>query len=323
MFSRITRPILAGLLALSLCSPGFLQAQQARRPRQLAPGVLTVMAPAAEKGETSSGPAPLVEITAGLAKLTWKPNFDSPSNTLVEKSKELVFRREIWCFEFAFKPLRMIEVDLPQPTGRMQRKLIWYVVYRIRDLGKDEKPVGAPSTPTLPFDKPGQRRFFPHFVLESHEYRKSYLSRLIPAAQEAIQAREMPDGTPLHNIVEIASVPIPQSDERTERGVWGVVTWEDLDPRMDYFSIYVRGLTNAFEFTDPAGALKPGDPPGTGREFRFKTLQLNFWRPGDAAYQHEDEIVFGVPIDSDPEKQLEILSQYGLEQRVDYRWVYR
>ena len=39
-------------------------------------------------------------------------------------------------------------------------------------------------------------------------------------------------------------------------------TW--IDPRIDFFSVFVGGLTNAFQFEDVPGGFKPGDPPGTG-----------------------------------------------------------
>ena len=71
------------------------------------------------------------------------------------------------------------------------------------------------------------------------------------------------------------------------------------------------------------GAFKPGDPPGTGRVFYRKKLRLNYWRPGDPESEHEREIRFGVPIDPDPATQQRILDKYGLEERLDYLWVYR
>ena len=67
----------------------------------------------------------------------------------------------------------------------------------------------------------------------------------------------------------------------------------------------IEGLTNAYRWEDPEGAWNDGDPPGTGRTFTTKTLQLNFWRPGDEFDPHEDEIRFGIP---------------GKE---PYRWMYR
>jgi hypothetical protein len=109
--------------------------------------------------------------------------------------------------------------------------------------------------------------------------------------------------------------PIPVSDGRIDRGVWGVATWTDIDPRMDFFSIYVGGLTNAYRWEDPPGAYQPGDPLGRGRRFAQKTLQLNFWRPGDERDPNEREYRYGVPLGKS--------HLYDVADGVAYRWVYR
>lgn len=296
-------------------------------PRPLAPGVLTVIPVQRETDETFAGPVPLVEVLQGIPNLEWTSNFYAKSETLQEKAKRVVFRRPVWNLEFAFKPVRMLEVDVPQPSGKMQKKLIWYMVYRVKNTGRDlgtrpvnpEEPNGAQETQLVDFPS---LRFIPHFVLVSQDYSKEYLDRVIPAAQRAIQARENP-GVPLLNSVEMSRAQVPLSDDRTDRSVWGVVTWEDVDPRIDFFSIYVRGLTNAYIFADTPGAYRPGDAPGTGRVYRYKTLQLNFWRPGDTVDEHEEEIRFGVPVDSNPEVQQRILGHFGLTQRLDFQWTYR
>jgi hypothetical protein len=105
--------------------------------------------------------------------------------------------------------------------------------------------------------------------------------------------------------VEIGTKPIPVSTEREDRSVWGVATWEDLDPRIDFFSVSVQGLTNAYKWIDPPGAYSAGDAPGTGRVLLQRTLVLNFWRPGDE-YNEADRTV-----------------HYGIPGKVDYSWVYR
>lgn len=306
---------------------GEIRAQEGSGIRPLAPGVLTLIPSAKEDGETYSGPLPLVEVVTGIPDLDWTPNYSPKSRTLQEMAKQVVLRRVIWDLEFAFKPLRMIEVDVPQPTGKMQRKLIWYMVYRVSNRGLALSPSPTEDeygNKTYGVEKVNfaTRRFFPHFVLESKEYKKSYLDRVLPSAQKAIQQREDP-GAKLHNSIEMTRVKIPLSDERIERGVWGVVTWEDIDPRLDFFSVYVRGLTNAFEFVDPPGAYQAGQPPGSGRVFTYKTLQLNFWRPGDTVLEHEREIRFGVPVDTDPNLQTHVLDAFGLTERLDHLWVYR
>ena len=314
---------MALLAVFSLRSPALGQPG-----RDLPPGVLTVIPIDAQSDETCSGPLPLVEVATGMSDLAWTPNFSAKSETLLEMAKQVVLRRDIWNLEFAFKPLRMIEVDVPQPSGKLQRKQIWYLVYRVKYFGSDLRPgpkedrFGHVTFPTTqPVNYPS-RHFFPHFVLESNELDKAYLDRVIPAAIEPIRRREKVRGR-LYNSVEITRIPIPLSEERADRSVWGVATWEDVDPRTDFFSVYVQGLTNAYRFEDPPGAYQPNDPPGTGRTFTFKTLKLNFWRPGDTVLEHEDEIRFGVPLDPDPERQRELLEKYDQTERLDHVWLYR
>jgi len=326
MFRTKHSQMIAILVLMATCRT-VLFAQEAPKIRSLAPGVLTVIPTETQAEETFSGPHPIVEVVQGIPNLAWTPNFDPKSNTLEEKAKRAIYRRPVWDLEFAFKPLRMLEVDIPQPTGKMQRKLIWYIVYRVKNKGyaispqpKSGNDIHGPHEPQ--FVNFPTRRFFPHFVLRSQEFDKEYLDQVIPAAQIAIQKREKP-GVRILNSVEMTRVKIPLSDDRVDRSVWGVVTWEDVDPRIDYFSVYVRGLSNAFIFADTPGAYQPGDEPGKGRVFRFKTLQLNFWRPGDTTFEHEDEVRFGVPIDSDPDVQQQMLDRFGLEQRLDHRWIYR
>lgn len=302
-------------------------AQQPTNIRKLAPGVLTFIPTETEPEETFTGPVPIVEILQGIPNLTWTPNFAAKSDTLEEKAKRTIYRRPIWNLEFAFKPLRMLEVDIPQPTGKMQRKLIWYLVYRVKNSGSSLSPLaeggnavhGPHTTQVVNF---ATRRFFPRFVLRSQDYDKEYLDQVIPAAQAAIQKREKP-GVKINNSVEMTGIKIQLSEDRVERSAWGVAMWENVDPRIDFLSIYVRGLTNAFIFADTPGAYQPGDEPGKGRIFRFKTLQLNFWRPGDTVFEHENEVRYGVPIDSNPQVQQQMLDRFGLDQRLDHRWIYR
>jgi hypothetical protein len=165
------------------------------------------------------------------------------------------------------------------------------------------------------------RHFFPQLVLRSHEFDKEYLDRVIPSAIPLIQQREDPN-TRFYSTVEISQVKIPVDGGPDDQGVWGVATWEDVDPRIDFFSVYVDGLTNAYRFIDPPGAYKPGDPPGTGRNFFTKELQLNFWRAGDLLDPAEEEIRYGLPEADDDERE-QILKLYGQQSWVDYRWVYR
>jgi hypothetical protein len=297
--------------------------QDTPAPGPFAPGVLTTIAPDMSPDETVST-HDLIELRVDPA-LRWnpEPEFLAASRTVHGMSTGVKFRREVTCLEFSFKPLRMVHVDVPQPDGKMQRKLIWYMVYRVRNTGRALKPVEQDASAYAAEIGPGQPvRFLPHFVLESQDREpsgervdKAYLDRVIPAAVEVIRRREMRGDMPLLNSVQMSEQLIPVSDGRTDQGVWGVATWEDVDPRLDFFSIYVGGLSNAYRWEDTPGAFQPGDFPGKGRRFSRKILQLNFWVPGDEFLQEEREIRYGVPAGK--------ADLYDVGEGVAYRWVYR
>lgn len=271
--------------------------------RKLAPGVEVTIPPDRSERETFSS-HDIVELVQGVADLKWTPKLSPTTETLYSMASQNMFRREVWALEFTFKPVRMIEVDLPQPTGKMQRKLIWYMVYHVKNTGAHLKPkLQEDGTyQTTPADH--DLRFTPHFVLESPKYKKAYFDRIIPVAIDAIRRKEDPNRK-LFDSAEIAKQTIPVTTGRVDKSVWGVATWEDVDPRVDDFSIYIQGLSNAYEWVDPPGAYKPGTSPGTGRVLTFKTLVLNFWRPGDVALERERTIYYGAPA------------------KVDHEWIYR
>jgi len=292
-------------------------------PGPFAQGVLTTIAPDMSPDETVST-HDLIELRVDPA-VRWNPDpaFVAASRTVYGMSSGVKFRREVSCLEFSFKPLRMVEVDLPQPGGKLQRKLVWYMVYRVRNTGRTLKPVEKEASSFAAEIAPGEPvRFLPHFVLESQDREptgervdKAYLDRVIPAAVSVIRRREARGNMALLNSVEMSQQLIPVSDARTDGGVWGVAMWEDVDPRLDFFSIYVGGLSNAYRWEDTPGAYQPGDFPGKGRRFSRKFLQLNFWVPGDEFHQSEREIRYGVPVGKG---QL-----YDVADGVAYRWVYR
>ncbi|MEM6328898.1 MAG: hypothetical protein AAF790_01485 [Planctomycetota bacterium] len=289
-------------------------------PREFAPGVETFI-PVEINPEEATAVHDLVEIRAQRG-LNWKPKLVPQSRTLYRQAEQVRFRRDVWNLDFGFKPLRMIFVDLPTRTGEMRRTLVWYLVYRVDNrsdaLSPSEEQDGYFSVAPQPAQP---RRFLPHFVLEGQDvddagnklYR-AYLDRVIPAAVEPIRRRELP-GRRLLTSTQMAEQPIPVGSEDDEQTVWGVATWTDIDPEMDFFSVFVRGLTNAYRWRDPQGAYTAGDAPGTGRRFVRKTLQLNFWRPGDQFLEHESEVRYGVA----PGKA----SLYGVKPGVAHKWVYR
>jgi len=251
--------------------------------RSLAPGTLRTIDPMRRVDETVSR-HDMVELLTVDPKLDW--------------AKSIPFRREIWALQFQFKPMRMIFVDLPQPTGFMQRKQIWYLVYTVTNMGKTMRPVPADNGTYRieSVDKP--IHFVPGFLLHSIELDKWYPDRVIPAAIGPIRMREDPNRSFANSVEMVRDLQVGET-------AWGVATWEDIDPRTDRFAVYVNGLTNAYRWTDDTAKVKPESPLGTGRRLMRKTLKLNFWRPGDEFDPKEREIRYGIPGE------------------LDYEWVYR
>jgi hypothetical protein len=269
----------------------FVAAAEPKGFRVLGPGVLTVIPPDRATDDALQR-ADLLEITEGYPgpEWNWGPKLAAANTTLVERARMREYPRDIWCLEFAFKPPRLMDVDVPASDLKMQRKRIWYLVYRVRNAGGrriitepaeggEEKVVRRTET----FESPVT--FAPQFVLESLEpvdaaegaaaYR-GYLDRLVPSAMAAIRRREDPK-RPLLDSVQMMETELAPGEER-----WGVAIWEDVDPRIDFFSIYVRGLTNAVRWRKrPGAAIRQGDPPGSDVEETLECLRLDFWRPGD------------------------------------------
>jgi hypothetical protein len=270
--------------------------------RKLAPGVVEDVYPERKYDELFSR-HDTVELLAVDNNFDW--------------AKEIPFRRDVWSLDFKFKPPRMIWVDVPQANGQMRRKLIWYVVYSVTNPGKIMHPVEVPDTNGTYsanfIDHP--IRFIPIFLLEVHNrldenapediaFKKVYVDRLIPVAIEPITLRE-DRSRHFFNTTEISG-----GELGVGKTAWGVVTWEDVDPRTKWFSIYVEGLTNAYRWKDADGAFTKEDfgkvaTIGKGRHLVRKVLKINFWRPSDEYFENEKEIRYGVP------------------GRVDYEWVYR
>src|SRR6476659_3718755 len=172
-------------LASAMIACGLASAVFAAQPaeRHLAPGVLTTIPPSLNPEDTVST-HDIMEIRADAA-VEWKPEYIAGSDTLFGMADKTKFRREIYCLEFSFKPLRLIEVDVPVVGGKTERKLVWYMVYRIRNTGETLKPVqGQDGVYSTEIAKGGPVKFLPQFVLESQDRQangdrvsKSYLDR--------------------------------------------------------------------------------------------------------------------------------------------------
>ena len=248
--------------------------------RKLAPGVLETVPPVRQLEETVTR-HDVTELIAVDAKFNW--------------AQDVPFRHNVWMLNFEFKPVRMIWVDVPGNEGRMQRKLIWYMVYSVTNPGKVMHPIeDADKTYTVEaIDTPV--RFIPLFSIEAHNrlqdetdgFTKVYNDKYIPVALGAIRARE-------DRYRQFRStVEMPRTEIAVGETVWGIATWEDIDPRIVWFSVYVEGLTNAYRWKDDAAKFA-ADGKGYRSMFR-KVLKLNFWRPGDEYSLKENQIRLGVP----------------------------
>jgi len=329
-------------------------------------GVLRVIPPNFDPQTAIAGPRPIHEIIEGIPARDWTPKTQPKTKTLHWRAREATFRHPLWNLEFSFKPLRMVRVNVPTADGGVEQKLVWYMVYRLRDTQKylvpkqEQSPTGNTVYRLTESDSIADYlresgagdeqsgfpfwpiRFIPRFRLELHpkeivkrdameklaeerrkrlrakgvevadpepeKLKRIYADQIVPAAIDKIQRREDP-GIKLLDTVQISRYPntrwvadpdknwFPRRDHGwDEHTIWGVVMWTDVDPKIDYFSIYIRGLTNQRRW------LKDEQDP---RKFEFKELKLNFYRPGDQFFETEDEIQLGIPGE------------------VDYEWVYR
>jgi hypothetical protein len=133
-------------------------------------------------------------------------------------------------------------------------------------------------------------RFLPRFTIVSKERNLSIDAQILPAARDAIAARERV-GKKLHDHIDISRLFIDEANLEADNSVWGVATWTDVDPRLDFFAIDVRGLTNAYKIRIDSEGKK---------NFDRKTLRIYFWRPGDALDVAQDKILLGLPAYTGP-----------------------
>jgi hypothetical protein len=273
--------------------------------------------------ETFAGPRPLAPLAPKLP--SWTPKLAPASSTLADRVDETTIHHSVWQLEFSFKPVRTIEVTLPDGRGGQRTELVWYLLYQLRNTGSHLNPVpeqDASGNTIYKVQKVDHAvRCFPAFTLVSFDHQESYLDQVIPQAVAAIHAKELPDPrVKLHSSVEINTLKLPVSTAEVDRAVWGVATWRDVDPRTDFLAVYGRGLSNAYRWEDSADAA--GLPPDEAATITYKTLQLNFWRPGDTVRETDDLIRYGMPDGLSAAEAARVRELYGVEAPVDYRWIY-
>jgi hypothetical protein len=284
--ARFALNLTLALIALLCVGSPLLFGQTAER--KLASDALNIIKPSLEFGETHQGPVDL-PIVAANPDLRWTPSTAPETDTLFEKAKNVTFRGPVYCLEFAFKPVRTMEMELATSQG-MQRKLVYYLLYRVTYLGNDYEPVvEKDSFDNAVYGKPESVsakwvRFMPNFIFESKGLKsairenQSMLDKVIPAAVRRIAAEERVSTLFDSLTIQTQKIELGQS-------LWGVATWIDVDPNTDFFAIVVKGLTNAQRIE-----LE-------GEQFKYtqKSLVLNFFRPGDTIDLKNDVIQYGVP----------------------------
>ncbi|NLE36572.1 MAG: hypothetical protein GX621_00945 [Pirellulaceae bacterium] len=296
------RGLLASALLLTPVLSAIAQEEKSAKPETFRAPVRGVMQKAVPEREVdeSFSRHDVVELLAVDPEFSW--------------AKNATFRRDIFHLKFECKPLRIVWVDLPQKSGKLQRKPVYYLVYSVTNVPIADQKTDPPRYgwmhPVQSEDEPHKFlvqyedrpiRFVPEFLLESPEYQKAYSERYIPLALEAIRQREdrLPPGwsntdktvhrEPLRSSVEMAGdIPVGKT-------LWGVAMWEEVDPRIDRFAIYVQGLTNAYQWKNLPERYRPGVDRSAYRKMLLKTLRLNFWRPGDEFQPEESEIRRGYP----------------------------
>lgn len=173
-------------------------------------------------------------------------------------------KQGIWVLDFAFKPLRITQVDLP---GKGRRD-VHYLYYQI-------------------INKTGQDRLFvPQFTLIT-DTGKRYEDTVLPQAVKKIQNREDPSIQNLYGAVDIMGVVPASNKQGVQDAVFGVAIWEGVDPKADKLQVFVRGLSN--------GQRQEPTPEEGKPLIRHKALQLDFVRRGDHLEQQEREITLGEP----------------------------
>ena len=297
---------LTPLIALAQDAPAKKVFERPKQFRKLAADVLTTI-PVARSADECYTTMPMPDLALAVKadnRLRIKPNTEATTTTLASKSQQVTFRRAVWNLEFTFKPLRMVRVDLPQPSGKMRNQLIWYMIYKVRNPGEHFVPVSVgdgeyklerrdeidPANPGV--------RFIPFFVLkENREINRYFRDKIIPLALPQILKREFRTGEfkapKVYNSAQMMQTPIKAGEER-----WGIVTWENVDRRIDFLSIYLQGLSNAYKWQETRASYNhenPAERPAAGRKYQNKTLQLNFWRPGDEFLETDAEIIYGIP----------------------------
>ncbi len=259
----------------------------------------------------------------GLEVEPYQPATFPKTETLFSTTRQVVFFRDVWQYEFGFLGLRQLKIEATGPDGGDRVKNIWYLAYRVRNTGvavsHDKVPdprfghvdhvINTAPGELDPNTLPG--RFFPVFTLSGWVQDAAtgtyqlveYKDRVLPGVKELVAREEDPDETYLDTVQMVRQVLERFPADSGQGGTWGLAVWYNVDPAIDFVTVKVNGLTNAFRLErNPDGEL----------DVIAKTLQLNFWRPGDRIDEDEDVVDYGIPLLDNSLDQSEIARRYRL-----------
>ncbi len=312
-------------LVLAACCVAALFTTSAQAQKSFAPGVLKVIKPVISGRDAHSLPMALPGISQEYIDQADKTQWNTidDTDTLRGQTRSVIFHRDVWQHEFSFLPLRQLNVTASNLSGDLKAKSIWYMVFRVRNTGTNvsHELIEDPKFGTIDYEPQKNvksldpitlsDRFFGSFQLsgwvqdpDTGEYRElTYADRVSPKIGKIIRAEE-DQGQPLLDKVQLAQSILERYPESTdEGGTWGVVVWYNVNPALDFVSLKISGLTNAYRMEIN---------PDKTITFENKTLQLNFYRPGDGIDQADDQIQYGIPLTDDPREQMEIARRYHL-----------
>ena len=276
------------------------------------PKSLTVIPPDQSVDDVSQK-ANLHELAQGRGG-AWSPSHAPSHETLIGLASDRQFLRDVWCLEFAYRSPRTIEVEVPRGNLEIQKERVWYLLYRVRNIAVDETADVASglggSTRQVVFEKDDEGNddltrpttkfvnqsihFEPHFVFETHEAlsrdeglleHQDHLDRLVSLAIVPISRREKIRPDMLHDSVSISERPIQPGEER-----WGVAIWQDIDPRIDFFTVFIYGLTNSIRWRHDAEFETDLEHAPEYERRQLECLRLDFYHPGDADHDDFQEV---------------------------------
>ena len=192
--------------------------------------------------------------------------------------QEQAVQKDIWAAEVRYKPVRMVVAQITDPaTYQSQRKLVWYLAYRVVI-----RPSSALSDDTL--NTPDRPVFVPELTLtvDDEGRKQSYPDQVLPEVLPAILRREKHEYKSSVDVVGPLPAITPE-DSRRIVSLDGVATWTGINPDTNYFSIVLSGFSNGYRLVK--------DEEG-GERLERRVLRQRFWRPSDRFDQNEKEIRF-------------------------------